>query len=321
MKVFSLQTTTPTKASGGTFSDFVETPSPCSLKQRKLREGVVCGACGAEDVPVGQNMCPKHRRVVESMVSSYKAKDKTEGSRKGAEFADKRKKFKGQPPPNELSKEILDHEEKHPAMGRGVKRIKHEHVEQVEEQTNSINSKEGVKLVKMHQKQWLKHATEVMCYSTEWAANKWLDVKEVTAKDKWDYGGPPDSQLRLPMALEDYIDGYSQSTHAKTARSISKRLKLCDEKLVEAQADSEMDFKGFNNDMFRNTGGAALCAAATSGLSTSVNLRGQGAFRATDASKMAEIDKEFAKDAKAKKDEDMGVVVIVILVFLICIFP
>ncbi len=73
--------------------------------------------------------------------------------------------------------------------------------------------------------------------------------------------------------------------------------------------------------MFRNTGGAALCAAATSGQTTSINLRGQGAFRATDASVMAEIDKEAAKDVEAKKGEDMGVVVIVILVFLICIFP
>ena len=93
MKVFSLQTTTPTKASGGTFSAFGETPSPVSLK-RKLREGKVCGACGEEDVPVGQGYCAKHRRVVEAMASSFKAKDKAEGSRNSAECAEKRKKVK-----------------------------------------------------------------------------------------------------------------------------------------------------------------------------------------------------------------------------------
>jgi hypothetical protein len=61
---------------------------------------------------------------------------------------------------------------------------------------------EDTKLAMMHKSQYVRHAAHFWCCDETWAANKWLDVQTVTPKDKWDYHGPSDSALRLPMPID-----------------------------------------------------------------------------------------------------------------------
>jgi hypothetical protein len=260
---------------------------------RKARDNKQCGACGKPEVLLGNTFCPQHRRVVESMATHFKSQDKANGTKRAAAFAERRRLNKGHDPPSDLSKEILAFEVSNPNLGRGVKRIIMDGIESFEEQKNTQGSRSGVKLVKMHKVQWIKHATTTMCYSDTWAKEKWLDVEATVEKDQTDEMGPPESRLRLPVPTEDFVEGFSQAEHAKSVRLSSKRQKITDEKLAEAQQDAMVDFKGFQNDLFKPTGGSAIAAAGTAGLSSSVNLRGQGAYQSTSESSQVELDRRI----------------------------
>ena len=272
-------------------SDGLSTISEETKGSKQVEVMKNCAACSVVCfLAPGSCYCWDHKRVVEGMVGFFKSQDKKLGTKTGDTFAKKRKDFKGKAAPNDLSRDIMDYEIKNPRIGKGSKRIKLENMETSEVQRNSTGTRKGTKLVKMHFARWMKHAVEVMCYPAEWAKEKWMDAEANTPKNETDDLGPPNSKVRLPMPFEDFIEGFAATSHEKNVALASKKQKITDDRMDEAQEDMEVDFKSFSNSVFKSTGGDALVAAGKTGMTSEVNLRGQGAFNGTPTPKQNAVD-------------------------------
>ena len=80
----------------------------------------------------------------------------------------------------------------------------------------------------------MHHAKNVLIIPPQDAQRRWDDAKLQTPQELSDMKGPKGDELRLPMPVEDYIDGASVVEQSKELNFENKRKKIGDAAEVAA---------------------------------------------------------------------------------------
>ena len=198
----------------------------------------------------------------------------------------------GDLPPSKLSAWVLKFAQACPAAGRGMKRKTYEYATEAEMKRNATRTKTGVRAVKMHKEKFLRLATTDLDMTPEDALSQWEHYEKtlVDQKDR-DKLGPPQSQLRLNVPVEDFTIGETETEHAKIVMLESAKKKIKSMKEVEDMQDrADTGHAAFSEQMFQSTGGSLMKAIAKGGLSSFLDASAASVFgngAAASASGMA----------------------------------
>ena len=210
--------------------------SPSSGGKDVKKPCIICGNI-YENMPEHSPFCYGHKRLVESMVTHFKRVDKQEGTESAKEFATIRRLHSKHPPPTPLSKKVLEFEITNPSLGRGKKRIAQDFMETGEVTSAGAVVNRGLRLVPMHEAQWMRYAEDTLVIPRLEAKERWDDQLANTAEEAKDNLGPRASPLRIPMPFQDYIDASNFSSQQNEIRRCSKRLKASDDNMFNAKED------------------------------------------------------------------------------------
>jgi hypothetical protein len=153
------------------------------------------------------------------------------------------------------------------------------HATEIEIKKSATRTKKGVKCVMWHKERYLRHATAELDMSPDDALAEWDSLDRKTADEDRDQLGPPQSRLRLPVQIEDYVIGENLTEHGKELRMESAKKKIKTAEDIQPMQDRlETGHAAMTDDMHRKTGAAVLKGIAKSGSSNVLDASGAGAF-------------------------------------------
>ena len=136
----------------------------------------------------------------------------------------------------------------------------------------------GLRLVPMHEAQWMRYAEDTLVIPRVEAKERWDDQLANTAEEAKDNLGPRASPLRIPMPFQDYIDASNFSSQQNEIRRCSKRMKASDDNMFNAKEDLKEGVSGFGSETFEKVGGGVVATAGRMGTTATVNKRGEGSL-------------------------------------------
>ena len=241
-----------------------------------------CYVCGKwfRVMPKNSKFCFRHKRVCDALVKKWRPKQKkgqlvatkVEDGPYAKEMACYRKVLKEKTlPPSAFSRMILDMMEQCPENSAGYRPM-FNILLWVEIETYRTQLNKGFRAVYMHKTKYIRWITAEMSIDEEEARLRWLKRKQEVPEDHHLEDGPTDEPLRLPIVVEDYIDGSIGVMHDKQMQLQSKPQKLTSEQqIAEGREELTQGHLDFDADVFGSVAG---------GLTGSLNSRQKRGFNA-----------------------------------------
>ena len=134
-----------------------------------------------------------------------------------------------------------------------------------------------VKFERMHYAEWIHFKTETKRFPFDEAKAEWDAALAAASENEKKYNGPNRS-VTIPMPQSDAFMAQNITEQTKEFNLATKKKKIGSEEEAQSLANAcRQGHTGFNNDVFKGTGGETFARAASAG-GTSIGAHGAGAF-------------------------------------------